>query len=52
MESFNVIKNIIDCIELSLYPKNRFLCEPNLGKRNLYPTLGLSDYNATKKKTF
>ena len=34
--SFNVIKNIIDSFELGLYPKSNFLCEPQLGKRNLY----------------
>jgi len=50
MESFNVIKNIIDCFELSLYPKNNFFCEPNLGKRNLYPTVGLSDFNSKKER--
>ena len=50
MESFNVIKNIIDCFELSLYPQNNFFCEPNLGKRNLYPTLGVSDFKAKKKR--
>ena len=35
--SFNVMKNIIDAFELGLYPKNVFLGEANLGKRNLYP---------------
>ena len=31
--------NIIDAFETSLYPKTLFYCEPNLGKRNLYPTI-------------
>tara|TARA_X000000368_G_scaffold292734_1_gene232754 strand:+ start:1161 stop:2423 length:1263 start_codon:yes stop_codon:yes gene_type:complete len=35
--SFNVMKEIIDAFELGLYPKNVFLGEANLGKRNLYP---------------
>ena len=36
-ESFKVMKNIIDSFELGLYPKINVLCEPQLGKRNLYP---------------
>ena len=35
--SFEIMKNIIDAFELGLYPKVKFLCEPNLGKRGLYP---------------
>ena len=38
-ESFEVIKDIIDVFEYCLYPKTSFFCEPNMGKRNLYPTL-------------
>ena len=39
--SFKVFKNIIDAIEnKNFYPKNKFLCEPNLGKRGLMSTLG------------
>jgi aminopeptidase-like protein len=39
--SFEVFKNIIDALEnRSFYPKNRFLCEPNLGKRGLMSTVG------------
>ncbi len=38
-ESFNVFKNIIDSFETNLYPKTNFYCEPNLGKRKLYPTI-------------
>ena len=37
--SFNVVKKIIDAIELELYPKITMFGEPNLGKRGLYPTL-------------
>ena len=39
MQSFNVMRKIIDQIECSIFPKAKVLCEPNLGKRNLYPTL-------------
>ena len=39
--SFEVFKNIIDALEnKSFYPKNKFLCEPNLGKRGLMSTVG------------
>lgn len=37
--SFEVMKNIIDVLEIGEYPKVRVLCEPQLGKRGLYPTL-------------
>ena len=37
--SFEIMKNIIDSFEQGLYPKVKTLGEPNLGKRNLYPTL-------------
>lgn len=40
-ESFSVFKNIIDALEnKNFYPKNKFLCEPNLGKRGLISTIG------------
>ena len=29
--------NIIDAFELGLYPKIKVICEPQLGKRGLYP---------------
>ena len=39
--SFKVFKDIIDALESKkFYPKNKFLCEPNLGKRGLMSTLG------------
>ena len=38
-DSLKVFTNIIDCFETSLFPKSHFFCEPNLGKRNLYPTI-------------
>ena len=38
-DSLKVFKNIINVFETSLYPKTNFTCEPNMGKRNLYPTI-------------
>ena len=38
-ESLKVLTDIIDAFETCLYPKAQYLCEPNLGKRELYPTL-------------
>ena len=38
---FDLFKNIIDALESkNFYPKNKFLCEPNLGKRGLMSTIG------------
>jgi len=37
--ALDVIKSIIDAFEVNLYPKTNILCEPQLGKRNLYPTV-------------
>ena len=38
-ESLDVLKNIIIALELGLYPKTKILCEPNMGKRGLYPLI-------------
>jgi len=37
--SFGVMKSIIDAFEMNLFPKTNVKCEPQLGKRNLYPTI-------------
>ena len=37
--SFKVMRSIIDSFEEGLYPISNFKCEPNLGKRDLYPTI-------------
>ena len=37
--SFKIIKNIIDAFEIGLYPRIKVLGEPQLSKRNLYPTI-------------
>ena len=38
-ESLEVLTQIVDFAELSMFPKLRIFCEPNLSKRNMYPTL-------------
>lgn len=40
---FNVLKGALDIIESNLYPKMEVLCEPQLGKRGLYPTLSTKE---------
>ena len=48
-QSFKLMKKIIDQIENSTFPKVKIFCEPNLGKRNLYPTLSKKgSYNNIK----
>jgi aminopeptidase-like protein len=36
---YAVAKTSIEILLKKIIPKNKFLCEPNMGKRNLYPTL-------------
>jgi len=38
---FNAIWNAIEALERNVYPKVKVLCEPQLGKRGLYPTLSI-----------
>ncbi len=47
-QSLDILKKLVDICELSLFPKTRILCEPNLSKRNLYPTT--SKHNTMSKK--
>ena len=35
----NLVKKVLECIEMNLLPKTQFFCEPMMSKRNLYPTL-------------
>lgn len=49
-DSLKVMTDIVDAFELGLYPKSINLCEPNLGKRGLYPTISHKD--AYSKKVF
>jgi aminopeptidase-like protein len=39
-ESFDVMKSVIDAFEVGLFPKATVVCEPQLGRRNLYPKIG------------
>ena len=42
--SFDIFKTIIDTLETNpLFPKVNYICEPNLGKRNLLSTFGKKD---------
>ena len=38
-ESFKVVKTAINILLNNIYPKTKILCEPQMGKRGLYPTL-------------
>ena len=52
--SFNVIQNIIDVLELGIYPKSKTLCEPFLSKNKLYHDVSHKDLysdNQTKLRT-
>ena len=40
---FNALKGALDIIESNVYPKMEVLCEPQLGKRGLYPTLSTKE---------
>jgi aminopeptidase-like protein len=39
--SIEVLKSIIDALEICLYPLAIYPCEPQLGKRNLYPSTSI-----------
>lgn len=39
-DSLKVLKNIVDAFETGLHPKTKTFCEPQLGKRGLYPNIG------------
>ena len=38
-EGFNVAKHAINILQNKIIPKTKILCEPQLGKRGLYPTI-------------
>lgn len=42
-ESYKLYLKILKAIEINYYPKVKIFCEPNLGKRNLYPTISIKD---------
>ena len=41
--AYNMYSRIIDCLERNFIFASNFLCEPNLGKRGLYPTISTKD---------
>jgi aminopeptidase-like protein len=41
--SFEAYKRVIEIIEYNSYPKATYSCEPNLGKRNLYPLVSTKE---------
>lgn len=43
---FNALKMALDIIETNAYPKIEVFCEPQLGKRQLYPTLSTKESGA------
>lgn len=47
-ESLEILKNIVTAFELGLYPQTRILCEPNMGRRGLYPLISKKN-NQTKE---
>ena len=50
--SFDVIKSIIDAFEICLRPQATNKCEPQLGKRGLYPTISQKgSYDSVKLRT-
>ncbi len=50
LKSFNLYKKLILELEKIELPVSKFLCEPNLSKRNLYPDHKLSKKNKLFKK--
>lgn len=44
-----VAKTSIEILLRKIIPKNRILCEPNMGKRRLYPTLSLGNLKRSTK---
>jgi aminopeptidase-like protein len=46
---FLVAKTAIEILLNKKIPKNKFLCEPNMGKRRLYPTLSNNKVNQSTK---
>lgn len=47
---FRVAKKAIKFLDKIIIPKTKVICEPNLGKRGLYPTLGKPRMNSGPKK--
>ena len=49
-QSFKLLKAVINNIQQKIIPQNLILCEPQMSKRGLYPTLSnLKKVGSTKK---
>ncbi len=46
---FNVARKSIEILLERIYPKSKIICEPQLGKRGLYPTLSTKDRTKENK---
>ena len=46
---FNVAKKSIEILLKRIYPKCKIMCEPQMGKRGLYPTLNTKTENKTSR---
>ena len=46
---FKVAKEAIEIIQKNIYPKATILCEPQMGKRGLYPTLSTKQKKTSSK---
>ena len=49
-DSLKIFDKIISLLEINFNYKSKYLCEPQMSKRNLYPTIGKNekDYNTKK----
>jgi aminopeptidase-like protein len=51
-ESYSLFKSIINQVESQRVPKTTVLCEPQLGKRGLYPNLSTVDGYSTDLQNY
>jgi aminopeptidase-like protein len=47
---FNVARKSIEILLKRIYPKSKIMCEPQMGKRGLYPVLSTKNKNKLTKK--
>jgi aminopeptidase-like protein len=50
MQSFNVVKKAVNILLEREYPESKVICEPNMSKRNLYPTLSIKNIKKNFRK--
>ena len=50
-QSFNVMKETIELIQRTIYPKSRVICEPFLTKKKLYPEVNIKGRKFKDKTT-